>query len=330
MTPIERVDAVLAGRKPDRPPFSFWYHFPPDQAAGSAAVRAHLEPLDRYGMDVLKVMNDNPYPHAGRMARVEDLAALTPLQGDESGFGEQLALLAALRAAIGRRVYMPSTIFNAWMVLRQLVQPPTVHKPPNLDAAADGASQWIRRAYRENPGAVTRAFETIGANLARFARRCVAAGADGVFLSVRDDWVDMPETPGVYERLVRPTDQAILGAVQEARFNVLHVCGKAVHFRGFAEYPVAVLHWADRAAGPSMREVAGWAKPALWGGVDNLGTLVTGTAEQVRAEVAEALRQAGARPMMIAPGCTFDPARVPAANLEAIGDAVRGALVRPA
>lgn len=67
-TPIERVDAVLGGRKPDRPPFSFWHHFPHDQVAGKPAVDAHLDQLDRYAMDVLKVMNDNPYPHSGRIA----------------------------------------------------------------------------------------------------------------------------------------------------------------------------------------------------------------------------------------------------------------------
>jgi hypothetical protein len=43
----------------------------------------------------------------------------------------------------------------------------------------------------------------------------------------------------------------------------------------------------------------------------------------VREEVADALRQAQDRPIMIAPGCTFDPARVPEANLHALADAVR-------
>jgi hypothetical protein len=111
----------------------------------------------------------------------------------------------------------------------------------------------------------------------------------------------------------------------EAPFNVLHVCGKALDFRAFAAYPVCVLHWADRAAGPSIGAAADWAKPALWGGVDNLGTLVTGTPEQVREEVADAVRQAGRRPIMIAPGCTFDPARVPVANLRALAEAVQQA-----
>jgi len=323
MTPIERVDAVLAGRKPDRPPFSFWYHFAPDQLAGPAAVQAHLDPFNRYGMDVLKVMNDNPYPHSGRIAKVDDLASLAPLKGDEAGFGEQLELLSALRSALGTRAYMPTTIFSAWMVLRLLVKPPTAHMPPNLDAAADEPSRWIRQAYLENPKLVSRAMEIIGANLARFAAKCVAAGADGIFLSVRDDWVDSPQTPGLYDKLARPADRAILAAVSGARFNVLHVCGKAVNFRAFAEYPVPVLHWADRAAGPSIREVAGWARPALWGGVDNLTTLVSGTPQQVREEVDDAVAQAGTRPILIAPGCTFDPARVPHENLQALADAVR-------
>ena len=95
-------------------------------------------------------------------------------------------------------------------------------------------------------------------------------------------------------------------------------------FREFAGYPVAMIQWADRAAGPSIREVAAWVKPALCGGVDNRGTLVTGTPAQVRAEVVDAVWQMGNRPVMIAPGCTFDPQRVPQANLEAMAEAARG------
>jgi len=37
------------------------------------------------------------------------------------------------------------------------------------------------------------ALERIARNLARFAARCLAAGADGIFLSVRDDWLALDE-----------------------------------------------------------------------------------------------------------------------------------------
>ena len=60
MTSIERMRCTLAGKRPDRPAFSFWYHFPAGQVAGPAAVQAHLDQLATYGMDFLKIMNDNP------------------------------------------------------------------------------------------------------------------------------------------------------------------------------------------------------------------------------------------------------------------------------
>src|SRR5512140_2918022 len=62
MDRVERMLAVLAGVRPDRPPVGFWCHFPPEQVSGPAAVRAHLDFLDAYDLDFLKVMNDNGYP----------------------------------------------------------------------------------------------------------------------------------------------------------------------------------------------------------------------------------------------------------------------------
>ena len=58
------------------------------------------------------------------------------------------------------------------------------------------------------------------------------------------------------------------------------------------------------------------------GGLDNLGTMATGTPDDCAREVADAIDQAGGRPIMIAPGCTFDPLKVPAENLHAIRRAV--------
>lgn len=108
-------------------------------------------------------------------------------------------------------------------------------------------------------------------------------------------------------------------------FNILHVCGTALNFARFADYPVHVLHWADRLGGPSIAEVAPWARPALCAGLDNLRTMVTGSPADCAREVRDAIQQAGTRPILVAPGCTYDPAAVPAANLHAIRRAVEGA-----
>jgi uroporphyrinogen decarboxylase len=207
---------------------------------------------------------------------------------------------------------MTATIFNAWAVLRHLVEPPHEHKPPSLDASIDAPSQWIRAAWDQNPRAVQKALQTIGHNLASFARRCLSAGADGIFLSVRDDWVDIDNHDNLYRQLVGPTDLAILEAVSNARFNMLHVCGKALDLRRFNNYPVHAINWADRAAGPAISEAKEWLKPAICAGVDNLNTLPKGSPQDVALEISDALAQAGERPIMICPGCTFDPKLVPA------------------
>jgi len=323
---IERVAAVLEGRCPDRPPVSFWHHFEPQQRAGPEAVRAHLEHLRRFDLDFLKVMNDNGYPAPGAMQTVQDLASLPLLRGDEPEFTRQLELLAALHKELAGRLLMATTVFNAWATLRRLLRSRTEPPgPPSLTASQDKASQTLSTFLAEDRQAVASALQVIAASLARFVRRCLGAGADGIFLSVRDDWVDTPDNgAGTYAEIVRPTDLTILEAASGARFNLLHMCGRALNFEAFAKYPVQVINWADRLAGPSIAAVRDRVKPAICAGVDNLETLVHGTPQQCADEVREAIAQAGPRPIIIGPGCTYDPEQVPRASLEAICQAARG------
>jgi uroporphyrinogen decarboxylase len=181
----------------------------------------------------------------------------------------------------------------------------------------------LSRLLREAPAGVSRALEVITESLAHFVQHALAAGADGVFLSVRDDWVDTPENgAGSYDRMVRPDDLKILAACAQGSFNLLHICGRAIDFRRFAGYPVHAINWADRNAGPGIAEVAEWVRPALCAGLDNLGTMVTGSPEDCAQQIADVLHQASGRPILIAPGCTFDPGAVPPENLQGIRRAV--------
>jgi len=332
MNKLQRVDAVLQGRPPDRPPVSFWYHFAPECASGPKAVEAHVRHLETYDLDFLKIMDDNRYPRSvvanGVIAGAGDLDRLSVLGGDEDTFGRQLELIGRLAKRFGGQLRMATTVFNAWSTLRQMtVSDSGLHGPPVMESAADPRDVAMTRLLREAPGALERALRVVAESTANFARHCIAAGADGIYLSVRDDWVDSPENgAGVYDRLVRSGDLEILAGAGRGTFNILHACGRALDFRRFAGYRVQVIHWADRSAGPSISEIAGWVKPAICAGLDNLGTMVNGSPEDCAREVADALRQAGSRPILVAPGCTFDPAAVPPENLHAIRTSVeRGA-----
>ncbi len=328
MNKIQRVTAVLEGCAPDRPPVSFWFHFPADQVWGPPAVEAHLRHVETYDLDFLKIMDDNRYPRpdtpTGTIADVRDLDRLTVLAGDEQSFGRQLELIGALARRLRGQILMATTLFNPWTTLRNMTVPASdVHGPPVPTSEVDPRDTAISRFLGEAPDALSRALAVIADSLAHFARHCLEAGADGIYLSVRDDWVDTPANgPGTYDSLALPGDMAILAAARRGKFNILHVCGKALDFHRFAKYPVHVLTWADRTSGPSIAEVAGTMSPAIAGGLDNLGTMVRGTPDDCAGEVADALSQAAGRPIIVTPGCTFDPQAVPAANLHALRRAV--------
>jgi uroporphyrinogen decarboxylase len=324
MNKIERLDAVLAGHRPDRPPVSFWYHFDSDCAAGMAAVEAHVRHMETYDLDFLKIMDDNRYPRIGLqdgvISGVEDLEKLPVLKGDEDSFARQLELIEALVRRYRGKFRMITTVFNSWTVLRQMIFPESgQHKPPVLGQTGDPRDAVLSGFLREASEVLFSALDTIAESTVNFLQNCLKAGADGIFFSVRDDWVDSPENGGgTYERLVKPGDLRILKAVQGATFNMLHVCGQAVDFRRFGNYPVHAVNWADRYAGPSIASVSGWLKPAICGGLNNLGTMAAGSQEDCKREAFNAIQQAGDRPIILGPGCTFDPATVPSENLHAI------------
>ncbi len=327
MNKKERVQAVIDGRQPDRPPVSFWYHFPPEQATGQAAVDGHLAHLEKHDLDFLKIMNDHEYPRegVGVIHTADDLRKIKPLPGDSGELGSQLEVISKLHKQLGHDLYTCTTVFSPWAVLRRLMAPINRHhEPPKLEAI-DKRDEAISCLLKEDRQAVESAIEAIAETMADFAAKCVEAGAMGIFLAVRDDWVERKENDNIrYTEIVQPADLNILKAVQAAPFNFLHICGKPLNFLEFAKYPVQVVNWADRATGPSIAYARDRVRPAIAGGVDNLFTMSEGSPTDCGNEVKDALRQARDRPIMITPGCTFDPKKVPAENLEAIVAAARG------
>lgn len=326
MTCIELVSAVVRGEKPDQAPVGFWYHFAPEYQSGPPAVEAHLKHLQRYGLDFLKVMNDNEYPTQRAVRSAADLRDLPVLRGDERSFVRQTDLVRELAAELKGKVLLTTTLFNAWAILRRIVTPrdSNRHNPPTLGGGLNPVDQRLSELLSEDRAVVGMALDAIAASQANFAGKCIEAGADGIFLSVRDDWVNTEANGNdTYDQLVRTGDGQIIGAARGSRLNMLHVCGVPQDFESFAAYPVQVINWADRSGGPAIAEVIGTVKPAVCGGVDNLETLPKGSMQQVEEEVRDALRQAGDRPMIVSPGCTFDPQRVPEVNLEAMVRAAR-------
>ncbi|MEM4409322.1 MAG: uroporphyrinogen decarboxylase family protein [Candidatus Caldarchaeum sp.] len=322
MNKRERVLAVLRGERPDRPPYSFWHHFKPEQFSGCPAIEAHLSHLRKYDLDFLKIMNDTGLPRPSpdwHIRSTQDLDDIEEWTGEEEPFERELEVIRGISKELKGKLLTTVTLFNAWATLRRLCAPHSDHHgPPSLNGA-DERDKTLTRILHDDPERLRSALIRISKGLSRFAQRAIEAGADGIFLSVRDDWVDTPENgEGIYDSLVVPTDLEILSGAKEGTFNVLHVCGRARHFDRFATYPVHALNWADRYGGPPISAVIYKLKPAIMGGLDNLNTLPHRSPHECAQEAEDALREAEGRPIIVTPGCTYDPEAVPEENLRAV------------
>ncbi|MBU0640709.1 MAG: hypothetical protein KKB50_17740 [Planctomycetes bacterium] len=353
MSKTEHLRRVLAGGTRARPPASCWYHFPPEFHPAAPAAEAHLRHLEKYDLDFLKVMNEVDYPRdalgaAGVIQSVGDLKKLRELPGDAPPLDGQLDLVRRLAQRVGGEVPLTTTIFHTWMVLRNLTAAPKQrHQPPVMEVLSDPRNALLTQWLRADRAAVEAALQTIEQTAIKFARLCIEAGADGIYLATRDDWIDTPahrealatsagESGSPYDELVLDSDRAIFAGASAGWFNVLHLCGRPVRFdRHLPDPNIHVVHWADRESGPDIAtarrlvmdavpDVHG-TRPALAGGVSNLKTLPYGKPVEVVAEVCDAIAAAAGYPLLITPGCTYDPDAISDENVLTMVASVRGA-----
>jgi uroporphyrinogen decarboxylase len=161
----------------------------------------------------------------------------------------------------------------------------------------------IHRFMREHPEPLERALRAVNRTLIRYARASLARGAAGVFLSVPASAEVL--TPAQYERFMRPFDLELLEAIRgQGAFHVLHAHGAGLYLDRLLDYPVHALSWADRDSGPSLAEVRRRTSLALVGGLRH-AQFQYATAAALRAEVRDAVAQAGRRRLLLAPGCAL-------------------------
>ncbi len=313
MNKIDRIDAVLAGHAPDRPPVSLWYHFGLQHASGIGFARASLDFFEHYDFDFLKVMNDYFYPAPEGVDTVrgpEDLRRFHPFDPSNTAWREQLRALETIQAVLDGRAYFVDTVFDPWQSLRRGL-----------------AGEQMESLMRDYPEALTSALEVVTANLIAYCRESFRRGAAGIFLSIaagaeilsREDFL----------AFVKPHAARLLEAIAgEGAMNIAHIHGDDLFFDEVLDLPVPILNWWDRGPqGPDLAAVRARTSACLMGGIDQ--TLVARRSRQfLRKHVEEGLAAGGDRRFILANGCTIASWVYPDA-LKAIVETVKAAADRP-
>src|SRR5215510_1490437 len=159
---------------------------------------------------------------------------------------------------------------------------------------------------RSDPGAVDHALSTMAETLGAYARAAVTEGADGLFYATNMATREL-STVAECRRFQRPYDLRILGGVDRAPFNVLHVCGAGILFDEFVDYPMAALSWATVPGNPALKEAHRRTGRAVIGGLPAKPEIASLPPSEVEARGRRAIAEMGSRFLALGPDCSINP-----------------------
>jgi uroporphyrinogen decarboxylase len=310
MTKVERLRATLAGQETDRSPISFWHHFPGQDRTVSDLVGATLEFQERFDLDLIKLMPTGMFSIADYgaiitprdddmgttqvaqtpIASPNDWARLPVARADQGELAAQVEVVRRIRAALGADVPLIQTVFSPLTMAHKL--------------AGDVFFDHLRTAEE----LVQQGLERFAEDCVSYGRACLDAGADGFFFATQDASHKANLPDGSFERLGPPYDLRVLNALAQDERNwctVLHLHGVEPFFDLAQRYPVHAVNWHDRETPPSIQEASGRTTRAMVAGINRKGAIVNGDTSAAVAEVRDAIRQAGGRRLIVAPGCVL-------------------------
>lgn len=239
--------------------------------------------------------------------RPGDLRQIEPLDVSSGAYGDQLSALGMICKELKEQVPVVQTVFSPLAVMTRLT----------------GSSENVQQLMRENPDQLLTALNAVAATLSDYSRRCLQAGASGIFFATVEWGSADSISREDYDRFARPFDSQVLKAAGDAVFNVLHVCRSNNHLLALLDYPVAAFHWSSNdSSNPSLGDVASRTSQAVMGGVSQDTILLKGSPEDVAAEVRGAIQEMAMGGFLLAPGCSISP-QTPEANIHALVETAR-------
>ena len=277
LTPRERIDAVLRGETPDRPPFSLWHHFGLESQGPEAHAKATLDFQRRYGTDLVKVMSDFPYPQPEG-----GWLAARPV---DSPFPAQLRALELIRDGLSGTKHFVETVFNPWNVAEKL-----------------SSKEEVAAAMKEKPQALLDVLENIAKSEANHAKKAVENGVSGVFLAIANAQ-DGILTPEEYKRFSEPFDRMVIDAVKGAPLNIIHLHGERVYVHHFLDnWKGVAINYSVHETGVGFDIARQRTDCVLIGGIDHR-SYVNVSVEALRVAAEKAVHDAGPK-VIITPGCS--------------------------
>ncbi|MFX0106722.1 MAG: uroporphyrinogen decarboxylase family protein [Candidatus Hodarchaeota archaeon] len=329
MSKFDLLKETFLGNLGERIPMSLWKHHPERDRTPQGLAEEEVSFHRQFNHDLLKISFHGRYPvvdwgcevvYDGAISgsttcescvvkQASDWEVLEPLDVNDGEFGLQIEAVELIHKYAQDKVPTMATVFDPLMV-------------------ADKLSEQDLVDYMEgSPDVLETTLEMITKVMVDFARATLEAGADGIFLASQHSTYSSV-TDEHYKRFVFPFDKELISKLRGiAKFIVMHLHAREkeeqIRFDKISAAPgLDAINWEDQSADLTMAEAKRRSRKAVLGGIDHNGVFRTGTPEETEDQVLGALREAGLKRVVVAPGCviTID---TPSENIQAVADAVR-------
>lgn len=286
--------AAVRGEPLDYAPVTAWCNLATDGVDGAENARRQIDWFTAGGWDICKAMNDYRLAPPAGIATLRapgDMARFTKYALSERPFAEQLDCLRRMRDALPEDVPLLDTLFEPFFSL--------------LFAVGFSQAAFIR-AHPSEAAVMLRALtETFLEYIAEIRKVPV----DGVIYAT-NACILAPSSRGISDaefQVFHAVYDLRLLAAMEGMVRIVHAHGNPLDIRRVLDYPCEVLSWSDRLPGnPSIADLRAMSGKCLMGGIDET-KLHERSMPEIKAEVADALVQAGGpRNLILAPGCNVN------------------------
>ena len=291
----------MAG-EPDYVPAAFFMHF---GVKGDAAIKAHLDHFHHTDMDFVKIQLDEQQlqlPPGVEIKTPADWAKFPILP--EKWFEPTLTLLQALVKEAKSEALIIQTLYSTYQMAKQAVP-----------------WQTLVEHVKQDADSVCRGMENITLSLQNFTRAAARLGADGFYMCTQGGETDRIADLTLFEKTIKSQDMMLYKQAGElTSYNIMHICDYDGTYEGFTprfhDYPGNVVNIPLAADDKPLatRQAAALFKRPIMGGLDRHGVIGTGTPDQVRQAVIEALKSAPPN-FILGANCTVDP-KTPMENLQ--------------
>lgn len=294
----EELFSFLAGKSScSEIPCGFWMHFPESAFAGSAAVDAHVDYYDKTHVPIVKMMNEHLYRLERPMTCPSDWRTVREMALEDTPYPDFLDEIRAFRRRMGNDALILATIHGVLVSACHATDGPGHFTDPN---------NTVTTHLKQDPEAVCVGLRAIARTLKRLCVACTEAGADGIYYAALGG-EEHRFTQDFYEKYIAPIEIDLLDEARRHGLVFLHICKDHPRLPMFRNYPCHVVNWAEHAGSYTLAQGAAlFPQKRIMGGFDNRsGAILTGTDEEIAAEIRRALEQVGRDRLVVGADCTL-------------------------